>query len=99
MSTFHIGNVSGQGNVFGDHNHVANGLSAVADLECTLWEHRGQLRDPRATDEAVQSLRTELRQPRPRRERVLELLSVISASAGGVAAIGAAVDAVRAAFQ
>jgi hypothetical protein len=93
VSTYNIGNVSGSGNAFGDHNTLVN------NLEEQFRSHYGQLPDPRTAGDAIESLKMELAQTRPRRERVVELLGVITASAVGVSAVMNAVEGVRAALS
>lgn len=95
MSTFNIGNVSGTGNVFGDHNSVV-AAGPLAELERALAGHCARLADPQAVAEATRSLRAELETSRPRRHRVTELLGVIAAGAGGATAVAQAIESVRA---
>ncbi|MEJ3746277.1 DUF5955 family protein [Actinomycetes bacterium KLBMP 9797] len=98
MSTFNIDNVNGSGNVFGDHNTVVNGRVQLATLEQQVRAYYRRLHDPRAAAAAVEALKSELALARPRRERILESLSVITASAAGISAVLEAVEGVRAAL-
>jgi len=98
MSTYNIGSVAGAGNVFGDHNTVANAAHRLADLETQLQRYWAQLDNPHEAEKAIQSLKGELAQPQPRPKRIHELLGIVVASAASVSAVTDAVEGVRAAL-
>jgi hypothetical protein len=91
VSEFRIGSVSGDGNVFGDHNHVLVTLRASADdLARAVAAHEGALREPGEAAAAAAELRTEAARAAPDGGRLQRLLARLLRGAGGVAAIAEA---------
>jgi hypothetical protein len=70
----------------------------IRDLLTVLREHGGELADAPAVQSASSEAAAELEQARPDRSRIRALLDRITAAAGPIADIAAAVAAVRSAI-
>ncbi|KLL09591.1 MULTISPECIES: hypothetical protein [Protofrankia] len=99
MSTYNIGPVSGQGNVFGDNNQVTNQIAVPAatrdvleNLRAALRDNADDLTDPDGMRRATDDLEEELTADAPDRGRISRLLHGLLLGAGTVTAVTTALE-------
>jgi hypothetical protein len=94
MSNFHIGNVSGTGNIFGDNGRITHSV-LLRDLGQSIREHADELQSPADMVQAEAELEDELALDPPDPGRIARVLHRLRQGAGTVVAVTAAVDGIE----